>query len=294
MAYTELTEGVKTFASAAWADATGFGAGAELRVAKNYGPITAGLDQSGVDIKALNFEPTSSGVVGGAGASLQVLADGVTASDGVSVRGRNTVFLAAAGTPGANLQQIGHIDLGGSSNVTLTGGDFGVLTVGGNASVTVSASAVVADNTETSDTNYANFQVAVKGGTTLIEYASTAIKQINVYAGTVILRRPCESVYVGQRGTLIDERETGVITNLYLDGGNYSAIRGNVTNVVRKAGTLNVSSVAAPISFGSTSLINYGGSIPSSDLFTPGTETRIGRDRLLKTVDNLSPAPEFE
>jgi len=116
-----LLEGAVTFAAAGWSG-SGFADDNLYLVDVPFGPITAGLDQSGLTtgIESLEFFPGSSGTVGG-GSLGALLIDADSSADAfVNNYGHVTLYLSAAGGSGV----INRFACGPNSRNYLMAGSF--------------------------------------------------------------------------------------------------------------------------------------------------------------------------
>lgn len=173
MATEYLDAGAKTFAASAW-DGSGIADNNDFIIDVSFGPITAGLDHSGLTtgIESMYFKPGSNGVVGG-GSAGSLLIDADASGDAyIANYGNVTLYLAAAGGSGV----INEFSCGAGSINFLTAGSFGSINVDGGT-LNLNESCAITGN------------VYISGGQTVIEYESTDASLVQVNGGTLTLKR---------------------------------------------------------------------------------------------------------
>lgn len=240
MATEYIVEGVTTFAAAGWSG-SGLADSNDFIVDKRIGPVTAGLDQSGLTegIESIDFTPAGRGQVGSAGAPFKIDVD---ASSDAFFRAMGDWLIYYEADGDDNLCQNMHVGQG--ATVYIVGGTVTNLTMSGGR-VVVEAGAIVTN-------------VRKDGGTLVMEYNSTAVTLIEDLGGTTTIKRPYTTLNMGHRASIRDERETGAATTVNQRGGTYTAVRGDVANFNGYAGTLDCSQAGEAIALGGSSGLALG------------------------------------
>ncbi len=172
MATEYLNEGATTFAASGWSG-SGFADGNDYVVEYAFGPITAGLDQSGLTtgIESLYFTTGAAGIVVG-GALGPFIVDADNSADAyVANYGNVTLYIEAGG----GSSTINNFSCGPGSFNYLQGGTFTEVVHDGGT-LTANESTVI--------TTY--YQSA---GSSVIEYNATNATTIEVNGGTMVLKR---------------------------------------------------------------------------------------------------------
>jgi hypothetical protein len=259
----DLNEGATSFAAANWSDATGFADDATLQVNKPFGPITAGLDQSGLSstgIDSLDFNEGAVGVVGGgSNGSLQVDSNGGS-THRIRNRGAVTLYL----TDGGN--GVTDLDLGGQQRTHLTGGTWTDTTVDGGV-LMAGASAVL--------TNLYGF-----GGGGTIEYNATGFTLARFTAGNWILKRGFTKIEVAGTANVTLWGESGTLTEVEQWGGVVRAVYGNVPTYSLFGGVLDFLGQREALTYGGSNFYRQGG--------------RIVNKKSTTTISNISYPGDYE
>jgi hypothetical protein len=204
MATEYLDAGAKTFAASAWSG-SGLAAANDFIVDVAFGPVTAGLDQSGIvgGIESFYLKPPANGIIGGTAGSFLIDADN-SADAYVANYGQVTLYLAAGG----DNTLINEFSCGPKSINFLTGGIFGELVLDGG-------STNVNESVEISGAVYIN------AGRHTIEFNGTQATVVQVNGGSLTLKRmPAQLTING--GTVVfdpDDTETFTSTALQMNGG---------------------------------------------------------------------------
>jgi hypothetical protein len=275
MATEYLNEGAVTFAAAGW-DGSGIADSNDYIVNIPFGPITAGLDQSGLTtgIESMSFMPGSSGIVGG-GALGAFIVDADASPDAyVSNRGFVTLNITAGGGSAT----INNYDCGINSVNNLMGGAFTTITQDGG---TLSA------NASTTFTTY--YQM---GGASTVEYNASGGTDINITGGTMILKRMPSTLTIGEGAKVIfdpDTAESFTSTTLTLLGGTIVWKAGAIPTVNANGGMVDFSDNKAPFTPGATAFNVSGTKIIEHPAVDLSNIANVGA--LKRNVGGATPTP---
>lgn len=261
MATEYLDEGATTFAASAWSG-SGIADSNDYIIEYPFGPITAGLDQSGLTtgIESMYFKPGSVGIVGGGTyGPLEIDADN-SADAYIANYGAVTLYLEAGGGSAT----INNFSCGVNSQNYLMGGTFSSVVQDGGI-LNANASTVIT-------TAYVN------GGSATIEYNATDATLIQVNGGTAIIRRMPTTLNVLAGRVILDpddgEGFSSKTLNIY--GGYVDWRAGAVPTVNIDAGVVDLSNNRRAFTPGATAG-NYSASariIPHPDVDTSNIVAR--------------------
>ena len=246
----KLNEGATSFAAANWSDATGFADNATLEIDKPFGPVTGGLDQSGLTtgIGSLDIRAGASGIIGGGGASLQVDTD-TAGGDYIRNRGAVTLYLTGGGSG-----QINNLDLGGAQRTWLTGGTVTDLTMDGGQ-LNVGEAAVVTN-------------AYLAGGSGEIGYNSTKMTLLKISGGSWVVRRGVTAMHISGGARVVydpDDAVSHTSTAVYVNGGSLDWRAGAIPTVELKGGQISYAAARESFAPGATAFDVEGGEIYEGD-----------------------------
>lgn len=226
MALAYHIEGSTTFAAAGWSDATGFANSATLVVSKRFGPITAGLDQSGLSegMESLHVVGDAVGDIGSASAYFMCDFDAAATSNFLyAPRGGSLWYRPKGDDNLCNLFEAagnGTYTIGGGGTVTTLRHSRGIGTVGPDTIVT-------------------NLELSGPASAT-IEYNSTAITAATIMSGNILMKRVATTLNVDGGNVTIDAT-AGAITTLNIRGGNVTILSsGTITKINHYGGNLDL------------------------------------------------------
>jgi hypothetical protein len=266
MATEYLDKGAKTFAASAWSG-SGIADSNDFIVDQAFGPISAGLDQSGLTtgIESLQFVGSADGTVGG-GSYGPLLIDVDNSSDAkVVVRpagGQVVLYISAAGGSGV----INNLDIGPGATVYLQGGTTTNVTIDGG-SLIVSGSAVV--------TNLYQF-----GGSVQLAYNSTEATAGFVEGGFLYSERGINALTIGHNGKVDFDPDASVSytgNSLTMHGGLIRWYDGAIPTITAYKGTIDFSVARRPFTPGSSAFTVGGATIKSSYLVDESNVVKVGQ-----------------
>lgn len=274
MATETLIEGVTTFAAAGWSG-SGFADNNDYQVYVPFGPITAGLDQSGLTtgIESLWFLPGSNGIVGG-GASGPLIIDADASADAyVANYGNVTLYLQAGG----GSSTINNFSCGAGSINYLQGGAFPtVVQDGGTLNINTS-------------TDFDDLYVGA--GSCTVEYFATDADSITIDGGTAVIRRLPTTLNINAGSVILDPDDAEGVTGktINVKGGYLDWRAGAIPTVAFNAGEIDFRNARVPFTPGGTSFTSTSGAkIYSNDaIVTLSNLTYIGSSK----TDVGSPSP---
>lgn len=238
MATEYLDEGAVTFAASAWSG-SGIADSNDYIINKPFGPITAGLDQSGLTtgIESMWFLPGAVGIVGG-GSYGALLIDADNSADAfINNYGSVTLYLSAAGGSGV----INNFACGGQSINYLQGGSFPTITQDGG---------VLNLNAST------DFDDLYQGGGQLtVEYFATDADSITIDGGTAVIRRMPTTLKINGGSVILDPDDAeGFSGKTVIFNGGFTDWRaGAVPNVEFNSGAVNLQNARIAFTPGATS-----------------------------------------
>jgi hypothetical protein len=194
--------------------------------------VTAGLSNAAVDLTALYWTPGFSGRIGTAGTPLTIAVQ--QTATGICEYAASAGYLyLTAGTNG-----IYTFRCKGGGKAYLTGGTFDIVEV---ASGECDVNDQVTLNSKT---------VRVYGGYTVIDYKGSDTPTIDIFDGTVLLKRAATVNLRGGRLILQVEKVATAIGTLTQTGGHVDLRAGNITTWNGDEGTYSHENTVQPITVG--------------------------------------------
>lgn len=273
MATEKLLEGAVTFGPAGW-DGSGIADSNDYIINVPFGPITAGLDQSGLTtgIESMEFYPGASGIVGGGAlGALLISADNVGKTAFVNNYGAVTLYLSSSGGPGV----INNFACGPMSINYLVAGTITTIVQDGGQ-LNVSASVV-----------FTTFQQGT--GTSTIEYNATDATTIEINGGQSIVRRlPTNLVITGGDVYLDpDPAEDVAGKSITVNGGNLTWVAGAIPTTTLNGGVVDFSRAKIAFSAGTGTYSSACRIIPNNSRVDISNITPAGSSK----TDVGSPSP---
>jgi len=232
MATETLLEGAVTFAAAGWSG-SGIADNNDYIINKPFGPIAAGLDQSGLTtgIESLWILPGAAGIIGGGAAGAFTVDADASADAFVANYGSVTLYLTAGGGSGV----INNFSCGAGSINYLQGGAVTTIVQDGGT-LFVNAST--------------DFDDLYQGGGNLtVEYFATNADSITIDGGTAFIKRMPTTLTVNGGNVILDPDDAEDVAGktLNVNGGKLDWRAGAIPTVALNSGTVNLQN--ARISF---------------------------------------------
>lgn len=276
MATETLIEGAVTFAAAGWSG-SGLADDNDYRVNVPFGPITAGLDQSGLTtgIESLWFLPGSVGIVGG-GANGPLIIDADSSSDAyIANYGSVTLYVQAGGGSGV----IENFSCGPGSINYLQGGSFPTITQDGGQ-LFINASTDFDD-------------LYVGAGACTVEYFATDADSITIDGGTAIIKRLPTTLTINAGRVVLDPDDAEGVSGktMNVNGGYVDWRAGAIPTVSVNAGEVELRKARIPFTPGGTSFTHTSGAkINRNDAVVSLTNlTNVGSSKA--DVGGFTPSP---
>ncbi|MBO6739032.1 MAG: hypothetical protein JJ916_04145 [Phycisphaerales bacterium] len=260
MATETLLEGAVTFAAAGWSG-SGIADSNDYIINKPFGPITAGLDQSGLatGIESMWFYPGAVGVVGG-GANGPFIVDADNSADAfVNNYGAVTLYLQAGGGSGV----INNFACGPNSINYLQGGSFPTIVQDGGT-------LVINASTDFDD-------LYVGQGSCTVEYHATDADSITIDGGTAVIKRLPTTLTVNAGRVVLDPDDAEGVSGktINIKGGYVDWRAGAIPTVAINAGEVDFR--RARVSF-----------TPGGSAFTYTSGAIIHRNDAVVSLSNLT------
>lgn len=274
MATETLIEGVTTFAAAGWSG-SGIADNNDYQIYVPFGPITAGLDQSGLTtgIESMWFLPGSVGIVGGGSNGPLTLDADASADAYVANYGQVTLYLQAGG----GSSTINNFSCGPGSINYLQGGAFPTIVQDGGTLV-INAS-----------TDFDNLYVGQ--GACTVEYFATDADSITIDGGTAVIKRLPTTLNINAGRVVVDPDDAEGVTGktINIKGGYVDWRAGAIPTVAVNAGEVDFRNARVPFTPGGTSFtFTSGAKIYRNDAVVSLTNlTNVGSSK----VDVGGPTP---